>query len=386
VVRDPAKKRPVDFPGTITTDPDAILGDPRIDVVIELMGGIEPAKSIIIEAFRRGKHVVTANKALLSQFGREIFQAAAKYRRNIGFEASVAGEIPVIDDYLKIPSKSDVLALEGIINGTTNFILSSMMEGAEYDTALAEAQSGGFAEADPSFDVDGHDAAQKLAILSSILFHTDVDVRAISLQGITALLAVDCETARLWGYTIKPCASARRIDETLMLRVCPAFIPMGHALYSVSREMNALALYLKGREEPITKIGKGAGAIPTARSIMRDVLEVGKKVRRHVVDLPLYATSAQRLPIRDEDTLEAPFYLRFSVDDTPGVFGRVATILGDWDLSISQAHQREKQKDEPWSHILLQVKRTTLGKVKGAFSLIAREPFAHDLLYCMILQ
>lgn len=391
VVRDPEKPRPMALPGTLTTSFEEALHDPRIDVILEVMGGIEPAREVILEALKEGKHVVTANKALLATHGREIFAAAARYRRNIGFEASVCGEVPVIDDFLKIPSQEDILALEGIVNGTSNYILTRVAEGMEFSAALKGAQEKGFAEADPSFDLQGQDAAQKLALLGSILFNAFFDWRSIPRESIEAITHLDARVAREWGYAIKPLARARRVSrgeglqDRFFLHVGPALVPTAHTLYPIRDETNAIALFLRGRTDPVTKVGKGAGAIPTARSIMKDVLDVAKKSRARMVDLPRFYLRDGTNQILPLEEASSPFYLRFSVEDLPGVFGKITTTLGEHGLSIRMALQQETTSPSPPS-IVLMIKEASQGKVKSALSACSSFPFVHTAVAIPVLK
>jgi len=384
LVKDPSKKRTGEFKGRLTTNPDDILSDPMVDVVLEVMGGVEPAKSFILKAIRQGKQIVTANKALLAECGGEIFEEAYKYGRNIGFEASVCAEIPIIDDFLKFPGLADVEGIEGIVNGTSNYILTRFMEGMSFEEALKIAQDKGFAEADPFMDISGTDAAQKLSILASILFNQPVDYKKIYRQGLEGLTKVDLTAFNRWNVIIKPLSMAKIINGKLTLRVSPVLISKNHPLSSVRDETNALALYLEGRAEPITKIGKGAGAIPTARSIVRDVLEVSRKSRAYMIDLPSFFRAKTIRPIADDGSFEARWYVRISVEDYTGVFGRIATILGDFGLSIQQVMQEESLEKNNVD-ILFELKTAQWSKLDQALSTILRFPFVKSCYSCMIL-
>lgn len=383
LVRDIGKRRDIDSEGTLTTNPADILDDPLIDVVLEVMGGIEPARTYILEAFKRGKHVVTANKALLAAHGPEIFEAAFRNRCNLGFEASVCGEIPIIDDFLKFPGLQDIRGIEGIVNGTSNYVLTRFMEGMAMQDAIKIAQQKGFAEADPTLDLSGADASQKLAILTSILFNQPVDYRTIPREGIESLRPVDRMAFQKWSFVVKPLVLAKIQGDGLTLRVSPALISEHHPLASVKEENNALALYLQGRSEPITKIGKGAGAIPTARSIVRDLMEVTRKSRSFMVDLPGFFRVSEGRPLSPAEDFETEWYARFSVVDHPGVFGRIATVLGEHSLSIRRVFQEEIPSEKN-AHIVLELKKTPLGRVKGAVEEISALPFVHESFTCVI--
>ncbi len=338
LVRDPKKARP-NFHGTLVKDFQEILRDERIDVVAELMGGLEPAREFVLAALEAGKDVVTANKALLAEHGAEILDAARRNRRNIGFEAAVCGEIPIIETVRNLPSDADVQGFIGIFNGTSNYILSKMIAGDDYGEALKAAQMAGFAEADPTLDVDGSDATQKVAILSSIVFHTPVRWRSIWRRGIEDLEGSDVVQFQAAGLVVRPLASARRTPDGLELWAGPGLLDAHHPLAAVEGETSGVALQLFGRDEPFAMIGKGAGGIPTARSVVRDLYELARKARHRVVEVPSYHEGE---PL---DTLPLEFYryrwwIRFKVLDAPGVFGKVAGVLGDQGISIREAFQR----------------------------------------------
>lgn len=381
VVRDLKKAR--DFSGQLTEDATAVLDNRQIDVVVELMGGIEPARSHILRALQNGKHVITANKAVLAEHGPEIFATARKYRRNLGFEGSVCGEIPVIEVVQKMPSEQDVEAITGILNGTSNYLLTRMDDGDDYADALQGAQQAGFAEADPTLDVSGADAAQKLSILASLVFHTPVAWRSIRLQGIDAIRAVDSAEAARNGLSLRPLARAVRHPEGLELWVGPALVEPGHSFFSVRRETNAVSLRLVGREEPFTLVGKGAGALPTARSVIRDLLEVARRERFRMVDIPAFHEGAP-MPVLPHSEHVYPWFVRFTVKDQPGVFGAVAALLGQHGLSIKQASQQEGQ--DGVAHIFLALKLARRGALENALEHLSSNPAVQTTLVLPVLS
>lgn len=383
LVRNLSRKRG-DLHGTeITGNIHDILDDPTVNIVLEIMGGIEPARTYILEALKKGKDVVTANKALLAECGMEIFSTAFKYRRNIGFEASVCGEIPIIDDLLKFPGLGDIEGIEGIVNGTSNYVLTRFMEGMSMEAAISEAQQKGFAEADPTLDISGADASQKLSIMASILFNQPIHYRTIPCQGLLGLLPVDRLAFTRWNMVVKPLALARLADGVLTLRVAPALVPSTHPLAAVRDENNALALYLSGRKEPITNIGKGAGAIPTARSIIRDIIDVSRRSQFHMLNLPEFFRVDARIPLAEEGELLGNWYLRFTVADEPGVFGTIASILGECKLSIRQVIQEDSK--EEGAHIQLEIKNSKLSSLENAVEKIKALPFVHRAFYCTMM-
>lgn len=382
LVRDLTKPRP-GFEGQLTNSADDILDDPKIDLVVELMGGVEPARQYILKALKNGKHVITANKAVLAEHGPEIFSAARRYKRNLGFEASVCGEIPVLEVVQDMPSSEDVETLTGIFNGTSNYILTRMASGESYGEALKAAQVAGFAEADPTLDVGGADATQKLAILSSLVFHTPVDWRKIHCLGIQGVQQNDVAEAARLGYAIRPLAHARRHPEGLELWVSPAWVAKGHSLAAVEGENAGVALQLRGRGEPFTMVGKGAGALPTARSVVRDIFEVARESRHRMLDLPNFFESPE-LPVLGGEAHQSRWWVRFTVADAPGVFGELTTLLGEAGLSIDQASQKQTGTEE--AAVMLMLKPAARASVERAMANIAGRPHVKDTLALVVLD
>ncbi len=384
LVRDASHPRP-GFEGRLTTDPEEVLTDPRVDIVLELMGGLEPARTLILKALASGRDVITANKAVLAEHGPELFEAALRHRRNLGFEGSVCGEIPVIEVLRGIPSREDVQGLLGILNGTSNYLLTRMAEGESYAEALRGAQLAGFAEADPSLDVSGADAAQKLSILAALAYHTPVAWRQIHRTGVDRVTGQDAAEARRMGFALRPLAMAWRTPEGLEVWVSPALVPVGHPMHPVSRETNAVSLTLVGRDEPATLVGKGAGALPTARSVVRDVLQVARKGRARLLDLPDFHR-ADPIPLVDPATHVHRWWVRLEVQDVPGIFGRIATHLGEAGLSIRQATQPEAPaaSNQP-ARIMLTLKAAARGQVDRALEQIQRLEGVGEVLALPVL-
>lgn len=318
----------------VTTNSEHILNDPEINVVIEAMGGIEPARSYIKEALAKGKHVVTANKALISKHGQELFELAAKNGVNLAFEASVCSSIPIIKGIRESFVANSISSISGIVNGTTNFILTKMAnEGKSYESALEEAQQKGFAEADPSFDVGGKDAAQKIAILAMLAFNTTVDPDTVYAEGIQDVIAEDIRFAGNWGYAIKLIALAKKAEgngEGIDVRVHPMLVPKKHPIASVEGELNAV--YLNGDlVDGQMFYGKGAGQFPTASAVISDVIDVMKGVT--------VVRNFNSLPLIDVNDLEFSYYLRLPVIDRPGVLYKVAKVLATSGVSIAELVQ-----------------------------------------------
>lgn len=372
LVRDKSKSR-ANFDGRLCEKFEEVLADERIDVVAELMGGLEPAREYVLRALEAGKDVVTANKALMAEHGREILDAARKNRRNIGFEAAVCGELPIIEVVRNLPSDADVQGFLGIFNGTSNYIISQMIEGNDYGGALRAAQDAGFAEADPTLDVNGSDATQKLAILSSIIFHTPVEWRSIWRRGIEELEGSDVAEFKRAGLIVRPLASARRSEEGLELWAGPALLRAHHTLAQAEGETAGVALNLFGREEPFCMTGKGAGGIPTARSVVRDLYELARKARHRVVEVPTYHQGTPLKTVPREHYSYA-WWVRFKVSDQPGVFGRIASGLGEHNLSITEAFQRNQSAgSSEHTSIHLQLRCVDWGAVEAALTELQRD-------------
>ena len=336
-VRDVTKARAGVPSELVVNDADELFAK-DLDVLVEVIGGIEPAKSYIERALKSGVSVVTANKALLAAHGYELSQLANENEVDLFYEAAVAGGIPILRSLRSSLAGEQILRVMGIVNGTTNFILSKMSnEGLGYDEVLAEAQALGFAEADPTADVAGFDPAAKIAILSSLAFGTKLEGEEISKEGITGIRAVDVEFARRSGYVIKLLAIAERVgDSGLSRRVQPTLVPAQHPLASVNGAMNAV--FVDGAKAgPLMWLGQGAGGIPTATAVLGDVLDAARNraSRRH--DVPF--TYDNRLHFVDEGELSSAFYISIDVDDEPGVLATVAKIFADHGVSILSMEQ-----------------------------------------------
>jgi homoserine dehydrogenase len=348
-VRDPRRQRPAQVdPKLLTTDAGAVVTDPQIDVVVELIGGLEPARSLVLAAFEHGKDVVTANKALLARYGREIFQAAEQRGSRLGFEASVAGGIPIVRILRESLAGDRNRSIYGIVNGTCNSILTAMTdEGKDFAEALAEAQAAGLAEADPSLDIDGIDAAQKLSLLVMLAFGARCPVSQIHTEGIRGVSALDVRFAAELGYVIKLLAIARDDGRSIEARVHPTMIRRGHLLADVRGAFNAI--HIQGEAlGPSTYVGLGAGMLPTATAVAGDIVEIARErllgTHRPTPPLGLPWRALRQRPLKPIGDLESEYYLRVLVVDRPGVLARIAGILGRHGISIATVIQRGRDR------------------------------------------
>ena len=338
-VRSLVKKRLVSVPkGVLTSRVQDILGDPSIDIVVELIGGIHPAKEILKKAFQAGKHVVTANKALLAEQGRELFAAAAATKRRLGIEASVCGGIPVIKAIREGLVSNRVTSLLGIVNGTCNYILTAMSErGVSFDEALKNAKDSGYAEANPALDIDGVDSAHKLAVLARLAFGSEIPFRSIAVEGIRGLAAADIAYAKELGYAIKLLAIGKKLPAGLELRVHPTLLHLDHPLAHVRDVYNAVFLHADQAGD-LLLYGKGAGMHPTASAVVADIVDIAASPGTDGSENGVFSGSLPVLPIGSTFT---KYYLRFQVADKPGVLGAIAESLGSSGISILSVHQKE---------------------------------------------
>jgi homoserine dehydrogenase len=336
LVRDPGKER--GFPagaGVLTDDVSQILDDPSITLVAEVMGGLEPAGTYVAEALRRGKSVVSANKQLVARRGAELFATASAAGVQLRFEASVCAAIPVIKVLREALVVTNVHRVLGIVNGTTNFILTEMEHGASYEEALAEAQARGFAEADPTDDVSGADAAAKMAILATVAFHSRVELDDVAYAGIEAVTALDVAAARELDMVIRLVGAATLVDGKLDVRVHPALVDRAHPLAAVDGAFNAVMLQGDAIRE-ITLEGPGAGGIETASAVVADMVSVIGTMGTGFLQNDAAWRTLPRLPPGE---LRSPFYFRLHVDDRPGVLAHVAAALADHDVSVARIVQ-----------------------------------------------
>ena len=353
-VRDAKRDRGITIPaGLLTTNPADVINDPDIDIIAELIGGYEPAKELILAAIARGKHVVTANKALLAAHGAEIDEAARRAGVTIGFEASVGGGIPVIKALKEALAANRILSIYGIINGTSNYILTKMTEeDRSFADVLAEAQSAGYAEADPTFDVGGIDTSHKLAILVSLAFGAHVNVKDIYTEGITAISPLDIDFGKVLGYKLKLLAIAKMHDDgKAEARVHPTMVPDEYPIAKVGGVYNAIQIVGNACED-IMLYGRGAGSMPTGSAVVGDIIDIARQILMEPSrKLPALegsdgAGSSKRLPVELQpiESVKSLYYFRFMALDQPGVLAQISGILGRHRISIAQMIQRGRKE------------------------------------------
>lgn len=375
VVQDVRKARGIDLPaGLITSDLSRITKNPEIKVVAHLVGGLEPARAIMLKLLESGKDVVTANKALLAEHGPELFDRARELGRSIAFEAAVAGGIPIIANISQCLSANQITSLDAILNGTSNFILTQMEErGWTYDQALAEAQRLGYAEADPTLDVDGSDAVQKLAILAQLAFGARAHWGTIPKIGIDRLELADMAYARELGYRIKLLAVAQLVPEGLELHVSPTLVKVGTPLAEVRGAYNAISV-VGDAVGQVFFHGLGAGQMPTASAVAADLIDtvVGRAAITFRT-LQLWSDQHASVAPRDHDRVPGRFYLRFNVEDRPGVMAEITGVLGRHGVSIASVIQHEQREDDRGIvPLVIMTHTTTEGASKQACAEIDR--------------
>lgn len=340
LVRSLEKPRTVEVtPDLLTTDPSEILNDPEIRIVIELMGGVGDSHRYIEEALKKRKFVVTANKDLMATHGHELLTLAKECGSNIYYEASVGGGIPLIRPLKHSLGANKITRMMGIINGTTNYILTKMsLEGMDFKTALAEAQAKGFAEQDPSNDIEGRDAAYKLCILSGLAFNSRVSIEDVSIEGINGISKRDIFYARELGFAIKLLVIGEQLEAGLALKVHPTLIPLTHPLTAVLYENNALFVVGNAVGE-VMFYGLGAGGLPTGSSVVADLIDVARNIN-HQVENGIMEMDFQDKKILPTEELVSAFYLRLQAKDQPGVFASLATAFGDEGVSLDMIIQK----------------------------------------------
>ncbi|WP_447978153.1 homoserine dehydrogenase [Candidatus Nitrospira bockiana] len=379
---DTIRDRGVRLPdGVLTADLRQVLDDPSIDIVLELIGGYDTAKRVILEAIAKGKQVVTANKALLAMHGEEIFEAAARHHVDLGFEASVGGGIPVIRALTQGLAGNRIVSMYGIINGTSNYILSRMTrEGHGFEDVLAEAQRAGYAEADPAFDVAGIDSAHKLSIMVTLAYGTPVNFKEVHTEGITHLTPLDIAYAREFGYTIKLLGIAKLQGDQVEARVHPTMIPLTSPVAQVEGVYNAIQL-VGDAVEDIVLYGRGAGSLPTGSAVVSDVIDIARNLLTGGAGRvpPASFQQDQRRPLRilPMEEIASLYYLRFMVVDRPGVLSQISGVLGGYGISISSVLQKGRKEGQTVP-VVIMTHMARERDVRSALRDIDRMPFISE--------
>jgi homoserine dehydrogenase len=332
----------------LTSDVKDIIDNPGIDIVVELIGGYKPAKEFILEAIKNKKHVVTANKALLAVHGEEIYSAAEKTGVTVGYEASVAGGIPILAAVRSGLAANNIKSIYGIVNGTCNYILTLMTSaGRKFDEVLKEAQAKGYAEADPTFDIEGIDSAHKLAVLAMLAFGTPIRFDDIYTEGISKITPLDIDFARDLGYRIKLLAITKTVNDEIEARVHPTMLPETYPIATVDGVFNALSV-VGDAVGPTMFYGRGAGDMPTGSAVVSDIIDICRDLLAGCTDRSPVTAFRERKPlsIRKMDDITSCYYLRFSVLDKPGVMSRITGVLGKNNISISSMIQKGRKVDE----------------------------------------
>jgi homoserine dehydrogenase len=374
------KERALDLRGVkCTANVNELLEDPELDVIVETIGGYEPAFSFISKAFRNRKHVVTANKALIATRGRELFKLAHASGVSLMFEASVGGGIPIIKGLREGLVANRIISIYGILNGTSNYILTRMhQEELEFDAALKEAQQKGFAEADPTLDIGGGDAAHKLTILASLATSGFVDYHDLLVEGISKITKLDIQFAKNFGYTIKLLAIFHDMEDGIDVRVHPTLIPNTHLLAAVSRELNAI--FVKGDFVGDTMFyGPGAGERPTASALVSDIVDLSKNLLN--ADAQYFSQPInpdQSVPVVPVDQIRNRFYLRFFTIDEPGILAKIAGVLGGHGISIASMVQLETHETDHYIPIVLLTHEATEAAMNQALTAISRFDFVRE--------
>ena len=367
----------------LTTDAEALVARTDIDIVVELLGGIEPARSLLLTAISNGASVVTANKALLAKDGASLFEAAEKAGVDIYFEASVAGAIPLLRPIRESLAGDQITRILGIVNGTTNFILTKMdEEGSEYADVLKEAQALGYAEADPTADVEGHDAAAKAAILASLAFHTRVTIDDVSCEGISKVTAEDIKAAHDMGFVIKLLAIAERLpnDEGVVVRVHPAMVPKGHPLASVRLAFNAVFVEAEAAGQ-VMFYGRGAGGVPTASAVLGDIVTVARNrvAGHHNAADNAYAD----LPVKGIEFARTRYAINLRVADQSGVLASIATAFAEEGVSIQTVRQDGRGDD---AHLLVRTHKATDAALSKTLQRLRTLPAVREVVGVMRVE
>ena len=339
------KERGINFKkGVLIKDAETIINDPEIDIIVELIGGKDTARDFTLKAFENGKHVVTANKALIASFGSELIEIAYKNHVDFTFEASCGGCMPVIKTLRESMVGNTIKSMTGILNGTCNYILTKMSkENCSFEKALNQAQEKGFAESDPFLDIEGFDSAHKLAILISLAYGMEIALDDIYVQGITKISPMDIQFAKEFGYAIKLLAISKNYENNVEARIHPAMIPLSNPLSHIDGSMNAVVINGHATGETML-YGHGAGMMPTASAVISDIVDIARNIitknKTRIPILGYFQENIKKIPVLSIKEINASYYFRFAAADNPGVLSKISGILGDHNISIKIVHQK----------------------------------------------
>ncbi len=372
---DRSKEKEYSIPnGVFTTDAAEVVDNPEIEVVVELIGGTTVARELMLRALRSGKHVVTANKALLAEHGSEIFRTALENEVNLGYEASVGGGIPIIKTIREALVGNVIQRVMGILNGTSNFILTKMTrEGIDFDSALRAAQELGFAEADPTLDISGGDAQHKIVILASLAFNTAIDIEKVYVEGIEHIEKRDMQYADELGFVLKLLAHAERSEDGVIVKVHPTLVPKDNPLAAISWEDNAVMVYSDFLGKSMY-YGKGAGKRPTASAVVADIVDISQRITCGAECDRSHYSFTQELTQLPFDRSRSRYYLRFFVLDRPGILSEISGILGENDISIASVIQKETEEEHQHVPLVMMTHQAREAHIIRAIEKIDRLP------------
>ncbi len=377
--RDVNKRRSARLsPNVLTSNPEEVLSHPEVDIVIELIGGEHPAKELIERAIANGKHAVTANKEVIAKYGYELFSLAREHNTDLRYEASVGSGIPLISSFQQELAANKISAINAILNGTTNYILTRMaQEGLDFTSTLKQAQELGYAEADPSNDIEGRDTAYKLVILSNLAFQTKFVPQDVYCEGISSIAARDFLYAREFGYAIKLLAIAKRDDDKVEMRVHPVFIPQNSQLAKVDGVYNAVEVEtdLAGK---LVFYGEGAGSLRAASAVVADVLAIARNIYRGVNNVPEVRLN-QRVTVKPMSEVTTRYYFRLNAPDCPGVLSQISKVLGDNSISISSVIQRESDPAAQTAVIVIMTYPAEEKRVQKALEQLKQLPVVNEV-------
>lgn len=382
LVRDPNKHRSVYVqPDMLTTNPNELLQDPEIDLIVEVMGGVEPARTYILEAFEQGKHVVTANKDLMALHGQELLQKAKEHQCDLYYEASVAGGIPILDTLVGGFASDRISKIMGIVNGTTNYILTKMsQEGASFEAVLKEAQELGYAEADPTADVEGLDAARKMVILGTLGFNTNMSLDDVSCKGITEVTADDIRYGKQLGYTLKLIGIAKRDDDAIEISVEPTFVKDSHPIANVNGVFNAVYVYGEAVGETMF-YGPGAGELPTATAVISNIVRIVKNMKLGVNGRNTVFPYKEK-KLKEDAEIFTKYFLKLIVNDESGVLAQIAHMMAEEQISLEKVLQEPYKNERDKAELVLVTHQASKQSIDNLLSSLKQIDIVQEIKSC----